>query len=135
VILILDTSALVAILAEEPEADAFAEAIRNADQPMISALTVLEFRIVMLGRRGPGGLEDARDLITAIGAEIIPSDNHMLERATSAYARYGKGIHPQARLNMGDCAAYGLARALNAPLLFKGEDFAATDISPALQRR
>jgi ribonuclease VapC len=64
--------------------------------------------------------------------EIVPFDEAQVREALAAFGRYGKGIHPKARLNLADCAAYALARSLNAPLLFKGEDFAATDVKSCL---
>ena len=130
--LVLDSSAVVAILTEEPEAESFVAAIKAAEHIAISAMTLFELSVVMLRRRGPGGVQDVRDLLEAAGARIIPFDGRTAEAATTAYARLGKGIHSGARLNLGDCAAYALARQLDAPLLFKGQDFSATDVQAAL---
>lgn len=130
--LVLDSSAIVAILTEEPEAESFVSAIRAAEHVAISAMTLFELSVVMLRRRGPGGVQDVRDLLTAAGAQVIPFDGRTAEAATAAYARFGKGIHADARLNLGDCAAYALAKQLDAPLLFKGQDFPMTDVKVAV---
>jgi ribonuclease VapC len=90
-----------------------------------------ETGIVLRTRLGPAGLDDLHDLLQELSAEVISFDHAQAEAALAAYLRYGKGIDPQARLNMGDCAAYALAKGPNAPLLFKGTDFAATDVISA----
>ena len=82
----------------------------------------------MFGRRGSNGLYDLEDLLAFIKAEIIPHDLSLAAFAVEAFKRFGKGIDPEARLNFCDCAAYALAKAMNAPLLFKGNDFRATDV-------
>ncbi len=130
--LVLDTSALMAILNDEPDAPVFAAVIGKADHVVISALTVFELFVVSLGRRGPAGVAAARDLLDGAAASIIPFDADQMQRATAAYGRFGKGIHPAARLNLSDCAAYALAMTMGAPLLFKGNDFTATDVVAAL---
>ena len=86
----------------------------------------------MRGRLGQGGVDDLNDLIQELSTEIVSFDHEQAAIALAAYARYGKGIHPHARLNLGDCASYALAKGLNAPLLFKGKDFAATDVIRAV---
>jgi ribonuclease VapC len=111
--IVVDTSALIAILAREPEHQPFLKLLDAVDRRLVSAVTLYETGIVLRTRLGPAGL-DAQ-----------------AEAALAAYLRYGKGIDPRARLNMGDCAAYALAKGLNAPLLFKGTDFAATDVISA----
>jgi ribonuclease VapC len=85
----------------------------------------------MFARRGVNGLYDLEDLLSLIKAEIISHDLNLAALSLEAFRRYGKGIDPKARLNFGDCAAYALAKAMNAPLLFKGDDFTETDIKPA----
>jgi ribonuclease VapC len=87
--------------------------------------------MVMRGRRGPEGLNSLMVVIEGTATQILPFDAGQLQAALEAFERYGKGIHPQARLNLGDCVSYALAKTMNAPLLFKGDDFAATDIRPA----
>jgi ribonuclease VapC len=79
-------------------------------------------------RFGLGGLDDFYDLVADFGIEIIPFTQDDVKSALSGFEKYGKGLSPIGRLNLGDCAAYALAKNLNAPLLFKGNDFAATDV-------
>jgi ribonuclease VapC len=126
--IVVDTSALIAILARESEHQPFLKVLDDADRRPISAVTLYETGIVLRMRLGPAGLDDLHDLMQELSAEIIPFDRPQAEAALAAYLRYGKGIDARARLNMGDCAAYALATSLNAPLLFKGTDFAATDV-------
>lgn len=99
---------------------------------MLSSVTVYETGIVMLRRRGGAALADVNELIDAFGFEIVAFDRVLVAAALAAYARFGRGIDPKARLNLGDCASYALAMTLGAPLLFKGEDFSHTDIVPAV---
>jgi ribonuclease VapC len=98
---------------------------------MISAVTFYEAMLVLAARRGAGNLDDLNDLIEAAEAAIVVFDAEQARAAQTAYLRYGKGIHPTARLNLCDCVAYALAKHLDVPLLFKGQDFAATDVTPA----
>lgn len=125
--IVADSSALIAILEEEPEHLAFKEALRAADRRAISAVSVYETRIVILRRRGPDGLKDVAELVDAFGFEVVPFDAAQAEAASEAYARYGKSFDARAKLNMGDCATYALAKSMAAPLLFKGDDFTHTD--------
>ena len=127
--IVIDTSALIAILDREPERVAFFESIAGAERRLVSAVTYQEAGQVLLSRRGVKGLYDLQDLLALIEAEIVPHDGRLAEMAISAFQRYGKGIDPKARLNFCDCAAYALAKAMNAPLLFKGEDFIHTDVA------
>lgn len=129
--IVVDTSALVAILESEAEADEFIRRIKADDQPMISAVGVLEAGMVMRGRQGPDGIADVMDLVKVMKLEIVAFDGELAAEALAAFNVYGKGIHSRARLNMGDCAAYALAKIKGVPLLFKGDDFAATDIVSA----
>lgn len=87
--------------------------------------------LVAATRRGPDNLSDLAQMLETVQAEIVPFDADQARAAQAVYMRYGKGMHPTARLNLCDCVAYALAKHLNVPLLFKGDDFAATDISPA----
>lgn len=130
--IVVDSSALVAILEEEPEHSRFKAAIQAAPRRMVSSVTVYETGIVMLRRRGAGALADVDELIDVFGFEIVPFDRALVAAALAAYARFGRGIDPKARLNMGDCASYALATMIGAPLLFKGADFTHTDVAPAL---
>lgn len=133
--IVIDTSALIAILNHEPERTAFYEAIAVADRRLISALTYQEAGHVLVAKRGVNGLYDLEDFLALIKAEIIPHDGTLATLALEAFRRYGKGIDPKARLNFCDCAVYALAKAMNAPLLYKGDDFAETDITPAILAR
>jgi ribonuclease VapC len=126
--IVIDTSALVAILNHEPERAAFYEAIAAADRCLVSAVTYQEAGHVLIAKRGVNGLYDLEDFLAFIKAEIIPHDMDLAAMSLEAFRRYGKGIDPKARLNFCDCAACALAKAMNAPLLFKGGDFMETDV-------
>jgi ribonuclease VapC len=129
--IVVDTSAILAILFDEIEAAAFREVLSDDEDVRLSAMTDYEARILALSR-GQQRLVAEYETLFAIGGFSIESfaqKDSML--AFEAYRRFGKGNHP-ARLNFGDCAAYALARSLNAPLLFKGNDFARTDVRRAL---
>ena len=130
--IVIDTSALVAILNHEPERTAFFQAIIAADRCLVSAVTCQEAGHVLFARHGVNGLYDLEDFLALIKAEIIPHDMHLAALALEAFRRYGKGIDPKARLNFCDCAVYALAKAMQAPLLFKGDDFTATDVQACL---
>jgi len=130
--MILDSSALVAILFKEPEAERLAGMIRDADATAISAPTLLETTIVAEGRTRPGMAEKLDALLGAIRPEIVPFTAEHVSLARDAWRRYGKGRH-KAGLNLGDCFAYALAKERGQALLFKGDDFAATDIEPAIK--
>lgn len=127
--MIIDTSALIAILRQEPEAAAFTDALLRSAENRISAATLLEAQLVALGY---GGLKELTALLQEIGAEIVPFDERQAELALDGFRRFGKGRHP-ASLNYGDCFAYALARALDEPLLFKGRDFSKTDVEQAIR--
>lgn len=127
----IDSSALIAILRGEPEADAFLQVIVAAQRCHVSALSVLETSMVLAGRTGDAtAWTELDELIAAAAIEIVPHDAAQAATARSAFLRYGKGRHPAA-LNLGDCASYAVAREKNLALLFKGADFPQTDIAPA----
>ena len=130
--IVIDTSALISILNHEPERTALYEAIAAADRRLVSAVTYQEAGHVLFAKRGVNGLYDLEDFLALIKAEIIPHDMQLAALSLEAFRRYGKGIDPKARLNFCDCAAYALAKAMNAPLLFKGNDFTATDVRACL---
>ena len=111
----VDTSALIAILFDEPEKSAFATAIDTSADPKISAVTRAEAMLVYLGRRR-NKPTDIHDLIDILGLKTIDVDRAQSDRALDAFIRFGKGRHP-ARLNLGDCFAYGLAATLSEPLI------------------
>jgi ribonuclease VapC len=130
--MILDSSALVAILFKEPEAERLAATIRDTDTTAIAAPTLLETAIVAEGRTLPGMAEKLDALMGTIRPEIVPFTAEHASLARDAWRRFGKGRH-KAGLNLGDCFSYALAKERGQPLLFKGEDFAATDIEPAIK--
>lgn len=125
--MVVDTSALTAILLQESDGPLLAKFLSTATDRRLSAASYAEFQIVALRRMREGALEFARDMIDEFRIEVVPVTPAHAELAADAYARFGKGRHPAA-LNFGDCFAYALARALDAPLLFKGTDFPRTDI-------
>jgi len=127
--MVVDTSALVAILLNELDAEILSATLAATSPRIISALSVLEASIVIESKKGEAGLALLDELLTAAQFEVASFDDMHLRIAREAYRRYGKGRHP-AGLNFGDCCAYALARARNDTLLFKGNDFAQTDIAP-----
>ena len=129
--IVVDTSALIAILNREPDAALYAEAIAETDSPLISAATLLELHIVMLNRHGGRAGQLVDRLIQDAGCQIEHFTAQHLELAREAYARYGKGRN-SAGLNYGNCFSYALAKATGLPLLFKGSDFSKTDLIAAL---
>ena len=129
--IVVDTSALIAILLDEPERRTLVDAIVDYGEPCVSAATYLEASMVMEAYSGSSGSRDIDDLIDDVGIRIIPVDHAQARIAREAFRRFGKGHH-RARLNFGDCFVYALARALDAHLLFKGNDFALTDLKSAL---
>jgi ribonuclease VapC len=130
--MIIDTSAMVAVLFEEPEMPAFAQAMEDAFDCRMSAANFLETAIVIDGWRDPVVSRRLDDLVNAVGIVIEPFDEVQARLARAAYRDFGKGSGHPARLNFGDCFAYALARQRGEPLLFKGNDFGYTDITPAL---
>jgi ribonuclease VapC len=130
--IVVDTSALIAILDREPDAALYAEAIAEADAPLVSAATLLELHIVMLNRHGARAGQLVDRLLQDAGFQIETFTAQHLDRAREAYARYGKGRN-SAGLNYGDCFSYALAKATGLPLLFKGSDFSKTDLISALR--
>ena len=130
--MIVDTSALIAILRDEPEGAACAEAIEAAPCRRISAASFVEAAIVIDGSRDPVASRRFDDLVkeAQLGIEAVTESQARIAR--EAYRDFGRGSGHPARLNFGDCFAYALARATGEPLLFKGDDFVHTDIAPAL---
>jgi ribonuclease VapC len=131
--IVVDSSALLAILEHELDAAIYASAIELADGLLVSAVNVHETGVVLRIRRGLPALDRLwRFLVIENDFEIAAFDENQARLALSAFDRYGKGIHSKARLNLADCAAYALASSLGAPLLFKGDDFSATDVEACL---
>ena len=129
--MIIDTSSLVAILAEEPDSELYVSAISRAPRCRISAGNFLELSIVIEGQFGADVLRQCDALFRRIGIVIEPVSVDQAQAARQAFHDFGKGRHP-AGLNFGDCFAYALSKATGEPLLFKGEDFKKTDIVSAL---
>lgn len=130
--IVIDTSALIAIFRLEPEADALLKAIVAAPKRAMSALSVLETSMVMSGRsHGAGLFEPLDEFLLEAGVEVVPFDAEQARLARDAFLRFGKGRH-KAALNLGDCASYAAAKAKAAPLLYKGADFPHTDIMAAV---
>ena len=128
--MVIDTSALVAILAAEPEGRRFIEAIEAADSRRVSAATFVEISIIIESRYGAEGLRDLDLFLNRASIELVPVDEEQAHTARRAFSRFGRGRHP-AGLNYGDCFSYALAMVAGEPLLFKGEDFGHTDVRPA----
>ena len=125
--MVIDTSAIVAILQNEPEQDAFIEAIESANICLVSAASFIEASIVILTRYGMDGILDLDLFMAKAGIEISSVDSDQANIARRAFRDFGRGRHP-AELNFGDCFSYALAKSLDLPLLFKGSDFSKTDI-------
>lgn len=129
--MVLDTSALIAILTAEPEANTFAAVIATAATRLLSAASLLETAIIIEARYGPAGGQKLDELIRVAQVQVEPVTVEQVTSARLAYRVYGKGRHP-AGLNYGDCFAYALAKISGEPLLFKGNDFGQTDIETVL---
>lgn len=129
--MVLDTSAIVAILLEEPEADVFSRLIATDPELAISAVTFHEASIVMASKkRSIDAAQLVDNLIRRLAIQIVSLDAEGSSAARDAYFRFGRGYHA-AKLNFGDCFAYALAKAREDTLLFKGDDFLKTDVVPA----
>lgn len=129
--MVVDTSAIVAILLREPGAEPIEERLADAPTRLMSIVNRVELSFVIEGRYREAGRLDLERLLAESQIEIAAATPQQAELAIEAFRRYGKGRHP-ARLNIGDCFAYALAKATDLPLLFKGGDFASTDIRSAL---
>ena len=128
--MVIDTSALVAILLDEPERRAFNEKIEADPRRLLSAVTFVEAALVIEARVGEAGGRELDLFLHRAGVETVPVDADQAEIARRAFRRYGPGRHP-AGLNFGDCFAYALVKTTGEPLLFKGDDFGRTDIVAA----
>jgi ribonuclease VapC len=127
---VLDTSSLVAMLLGEAEADAMIAAIARDGVRLVAAPTLVEASAVMLARKGPAGELALDALLERLDARVVVMSVPAAKLARLAYARFGKGVGDPAVLNLGDCLAYGVAMAEREPLLFKGDDFTRTDVTP-----
>jgi ribonuclease VapC len=130
--MIVDTSALFAILKFEAERLPFAEILDRADTLRISAATYLELSIVMDSRRSPALSREVDEIIERFSIQIEPVTAEQARIARQAYRDYGRGSGHRANLNFGDCFSYALARDKREPILFKGDDFIHTDLRPAV---
>jgi ribonuclease VapC len=128
--MVIDSSALVAIVAGEAPAAALNAAIAGAETAIVPSPCLVESGMVLSSRLGPEGLASLEAFLSASGARVAPFTELHARAAVAAFLRYGKGRHP-AGLNFGDCMAYAVAQAAGAPLLFTGEDFARTDVTAA----
>ncbi len=129
--IVSDTSALMALVMDEPEAPDIRHAIDLAERVLISTATLVEFYIVAMGK-GDDAYVLAQSLIRDLPIAIVPFDAEQAEIARRTYERYGKGREHPAQLNFGDTFAYALASVRGLPLLYKGEDFARTDIATVM---
>ena len=131
--MIVDTSAIVAILRDEPGAESFANAIAGARIRRVSAVNYVEAAAVIEGSRDPIASRRFDDFFreASFAVETVTFDQARIAR--EAYNDFGKGSGHPAQLNLGDCFAYALAKAMSEPILFKGEDFNHTDLTPALE--
>jgi ribonuclease VapC len=127
----LDTSAVVAIALDEDEAETFDRAIASGEA-LIGTPTLLETRLVLMQRMPGFAAEFLKAFINPAEINSIPFTFDMYQSAAEAFERYGKGRGHPAQLNFGDCMAYAVAKHYDVPLLYKGRDFARTDIRPAL---
>ena len=128
--MVIDSSALMAILSGEPEERLFRQLISRASNRLLGAPSRVELGIVALARRGEPGLEEMQALIDHLDLEVVALSDEQAALAIDAFRRFGKGRHP-AGLNFGDCFSYALARLTQEPLLFKGDDFSQTDLRAA----
>jgi ribonuclease VapC len=125
--MVLDTSALLAIMLAEPAAPRLVTAVDGDRTRLVSAATVVEASLVLLGRYGEAGDSQLDRLLQSIGADIVAVDDEQIGFARDAAIRFGRGRH-RAALNFGDCFSYALSMARNEPLLFVGADFTHTDV-------
>jgi len=126
--MVVDTSALCTVLFGEPEASHFAALLSGPDRKLMSSVNSLEIGIVVEARLGEAGTRELANLMNIALIDVVPFDSGLSEVALDAWRRFGKGRHP-AGLNLGDCAAYALAKVTHQPLLFKGNDFSLTDLA------
>ena len=129
--MVLDTSAIIATITDEPDSSRFRAAMLAAETLMISSVAVLETRIVLFARLGPDAVSLFEELLENAGIVVVPFDDEMARVAFDAFRRYGKGQGHPAQLNI-VCSVYALAKVRSQPLLFRGGDFGRTDIQSAL---
>ena len=132
VLMVLDTSAIIATITNEPDNSRFRAAMLGAESLLMSSVAVLETRIVLFARLGPDAVRLFEDLLENAGIVVVALDDEMARAAFDAFRRFGKGQGHPAQLNIIDCAVYALAKVRSQPVLFKGGDFDRTDIQSAL---
>jgi ribonuclease VapC len=130
--MVLDTSAIIAAVTNEPDGSRYRAAMLGADSLLISAVAVLETKIVLFARLGPEAVDLFDELLEKAGIVVVPFDDETAKTAFEAFRRFGKGQGHPAQLNIIDCAVYVLAKDRSQPLLFKGDDFPHTDILSVL---
>jgi ribonuclease VapC len=130
--MVLDTSAIIATVTNEPDAPRYRAAMLGADRLSMSAVAVLETKIVLFARLGTEAVELFDEILEKSGIVVVPLDDGMARAAFDAFRRFDKGQGHPAQLNIIDGTVYALAKSRSEPLLFKGDDFARTDIVPAL---
>lgn len=128
--MVIDSSVLIAILLNEPEAESYRRRLADTQDIYISAVSVVESSMVIEYKGGEQGAKKYDELLKIIAPTIIAFDEQQAKLARIAWQQYGKGRHP-AKLNFGDCCSYALAKYMNQPLLFKGDDFSKTDLTQA----
>lgn len=128
--MVVDSSVILAIVFREPGSEFLARKVAEREGSRMSAASKVETASVVYRRTGHQGLIDVEEAYRTLGIEFVPFDTIQADLAIVALQRYGKGTHP-AKLNFGDCLVYALAKSLNEPLLFIGNDFSQTDITPA----
>lgn len=128
--MVVDSSALLAILLNEPERAAFLQKLSEADNVLLSTATFLEIFIVYAGRVGPSEIAELEDLLETFSITLVAFTPEQSLEAQQAWLQFGKGNH-KAKLNFGDCFSYALSKVSRQPLLFKGKDFAHTDLARA----
>lgn len=127
--IVVDSSALISIMLAEPDGEIIRSRLGTNQRLCMSAVNAHETAVVLHARVGSDLVAEFWRLLSDLQVEIVAFDEPQVRAAAEAYARYGKGLGSKAQLNLCDCAAYALARTLDAPLLFKGEDFAHTDVA------
>lgn len=126
--IVVDSSALIAIADNESDRDTFVIRIEDADEVLCSAVTLYETGVVLIYKKIEARGDHVTALVETLGLQVVPFAGEQVTIALDAYRRYGKGLGHRPHLNFGDCISYALAKSLDLPLLFKGNDFAATDI-------
>jgi ribonuclease VapC len=132
--IVVDSSVVVAILQREPDAPTWIEILDRTSKALMSVVSFVETNMVICGRRPDPDPHEVTSLLKALGIDIVPVTPKQGETAVAAFLRYGKGRH-RASLNLADCFSYALAKVQRAPLLYKGNDFAMTDLAPLPQSR